>query len=128
MPKYLSAEYMDLARSLAQDLPATPGASARVQQVVTGTPEGDVRYYTVYRDGRAQEQALGADADADLTLTTGYDDAVAIARGELEPEVAFMQGRVKVVGSMATVMALLPATNRPEHASVAEQLRSRTEF
>ena len=40
-----------------------------------------------------------------MTLTTGYADAVKIQKGELDANAAFMQGKVKVTGNMAKVMA-----------------------
>jgi predicted lipid carrier protein YhbT len=128
MPKYLTAEYMDRAKELAQDFPETPGASVRMQQVVTGAPEGDVKYFTVIEDGKTLEQRLGEDPDAEVTLTNSYEDAVKIAKGELDANAAFMQGRVKVTGNMAKIMSLLPLTSRPEYKQIAERLRSETEF
>ena len=41
MAKYLSQEWLDLGRELAQEFPERPGASARMQYVVTGGPEDD---------------------------------------------------------------------------------------
>ena len=79
MPKYLTQEWMDRARELAADFPETPGASVRMQQVITGAPEGEVTYYTVIEDGKTLEQALGEDPEgAEVTLTNTYDDAVKI--------------------------------------------------
>ena len=46
-----------------------------------------------------------------MTLTTAWADAMAIQKGELDANAAFMQGKVKVTGNMAKVLALLPITN-----------------
>jgi putative sterol carrier protein len=128
MPKYLTQEWMDRARELAADFPETPGASVRMQQVVTGAPGGDVRYYTVIADGKTVEQSLGDDPEgAEVTLTNSYEDAVKILTGELDASAAFMQGRVKVTGNMAKVMSLLPLSNKPEYKQIQEQLREETE-
>ena len=48
-----------------------------------------------------------------MTLTMAWDDAVAMQRGGLDPSVAFMQGRMKVAGSMGVMLALLPVTATP---------------
>lgn len=128
MVEYLSEEYMERAKELARDLPETPGASARVQQVVTDAPGGVVKYHTVVADGVTIEQRLGEDPDAEVTVTTGYADAVRIAKGELDANVAFMQGRVKVTGDMGKVLSLLPLTGRPDHRAVVERLRDETTF
>jgi putative sterol carrier protein len=53
---------------------------------------------------------------------------VAIAKGELDADAAFMQGRRKVVGSMGTVMDLLRGTASAEHRAAEAQLASETEF
>ncbi len=129
MSKYLSQEWMDRARELAGDLPETPGASVRMQQVITGAPEGEVKYYTVIEDGKTLAQALGEDPEgAEVTLTNTYDDAVKIMKGELDASAAFMQGRVKVAGNMAKMMGLLPLTNKPEYKQIQEKLRDETEL
>ena len=43
----------------------------------------------------------------DLTLTLTDADARAVVAGELDPSVAFMQGRMKVAGAMAPLLDLL---------------------
>jgi putative sterol carrier protein len=128
MAKYLTQEWMDRAKELAQDFPETPGATVRMQQVITGAPDGDVKYYTVIDNGKTLEQTLGEDAEADVTLTNSYDDAVKIMKGELDANAAFMQGRVKVTGNMAKIMSMMPLTNKPEYKEIQEKLRSETEF
>jgi len=129
MPKYLTQEWMDTAKELAADFPETPGASVRMQQVVTGAPDGgDVKYYTVIENGKTTEQKLGEDPNAEVTLTNSYDDAVKIMKGELDANAAFMQGKVKVTGNMAKMMSLMPLTSKPEYKQIQEKLRAETEF
>ncbi|MGH9183709.1 MAG: SCP2 sterol-binding domain-containing protein [Acidimicrobiales bacterium] len=128
MPEYLSAEWMELAQELAQDLPETPGATVRVQQVITGGPEGDVRYYMVIENGRTLEQRRGDDPHAEATLTTSYEDALKVAKGELDENAAFMQGRVKITGNMAKIISLLPLTAKPEYRAAQARLREQTQF
>ena len=128
MPKYLTQEWMDTAKALAQDFPETPGASVRMQQVIAGGPDGDVKYYTVIENGKTLEQTLGEDPNAEVTLTNSYDDAVRIMKGELDANAAFMQGRVKVTGNMAKMMSLMPLTSKPEYKQIQEKLKAATEF
>jgi putative sterol carrier protein len=128
MPKYLSQEWMDTAKQLAQDFPETPGASVRMQQVITGAPEGEIKYYTVIENGKTTEQTLGEDPNAEVTLTNSYDDAVKIMKGELDANAAFMQGKVKVTGNMAKMMSLMPLTSKPEYKQIQERLKAATEF
>src|SRR5580658_9468717 len=96
MPKWLSQEWLDQMIALGEDQPERPGASARMQYVITGNPDGeDVRYYWVLENGKLLECQLGDLEDAEVTLTQTYEDAMRIQKGELDANAAFMQGRVK---------------------------------
>ncbi|HEX4217124.1 MAG TPA: SCP2 sterol-binding domain-containing protein [Acidimicrobiales bacterium] len=128
MAKWLSPAWFDETRALAADQPDRPGASARMQYEVTGGPDGDVKYYWVLEDGHLRESALGVLADAEVTLTTAWPDAVAIQKTELDANAAFMQGRVKVSGDMGKVLALLPITNAPEYRDLQRRILEITEF
>lgn len=128
MPAFLSQEWLDLQRTLADRLPERPGATARLTIAVTGTPEGDVAYVLAIADGRLVESVLGRDDSADVTLTETYADAVSIAKGELDANAAFMQGRVKVVGNMGALMSVMPLTQSQEYRAVLGELLAQTDF
>jgi alkyl sulfatase BDS1-like metallo-beta-lactamase superfamily hydrolase len=128
MAKYLTQEWLDESRKLAEDQPVRPGATAKMQYVVTGGPEGDVKYYWVLEDGKLLDSQVGEAEDADFALTMSFDDAKKIQQGELDPNAAFMQGRMKVTGNMAKLMSLLPLTNSPEYRALQEQIREITEY
>ena len=128
MAKYLSQDWLDESRKLAEDQPVRPGATAKMQYVVTGGPEGDVKYYWVLEDGKLLDSQLGEIADGDFTLTMTYDDAKKVQQGELDPNAAFMQGRMKVTGNMGKLMTLMPLTNSPEYKGLQEEIRGITEY
>ncbi|MBW3579537.1 MAG: SCP2 sterol-binding domain-containing protein [Actinobacteria bacterium] len=128
MVKYLSPEWMALTKELAADFPETPGATARLQYVITGGPDGEVRYHHIIENGHTVEHALGEDPEAEVTLTSTYEDKMKVDKGELDANAAFMQGRVKVTGNIAKVMALLPLTNKPEYKAIQDKVRDQTEF
>jgi hypothetical protein len=128
MSKYLSQEWLDETRELAQGPPERPGASAQMQYVVSGGPDGDIRYYWILEDGKLLESALGDAPDADFTLTLTYEDSVKVQNGELDANAAFMQGRMKVAGNMGKLMTLLPLTNSPEYKGLQEEVRNLTTF
>jgi predicted lipid carrier protein YhbT len=128
VPKYLSQEWLDEARALAQDQPERPGASATMQFVVTGGPDGDIKYYWVLENGQLAEASQGELPDAEVTLTTGYEDSVAIHKGEMDANAAFMQGKTKVTGNMAKLMLFMPLTMSPEYRALQDQVRARTEY
>ena len=78
---FLSDAWLDLHRALGEGLPERSGATARVQHIVSGSPDGEVRYVHTVVDGRTTEMAFGADDGADVTFTNTYADAQALARG-----------------------------------------------
>jgi putative sterol carrier protein len=128
MAKYLSQEWLDMQRELAQAFPERPGATARMQYKVTGAPDGDVSYYTVIENGKMLENRLGEDPDAEFVLAQTYEDAVKILKGELDANAAFMQGKIKVTGNMGKLMALMPLTQSPEYKDIQARVAERTEF
>jgi ethanolamine utilization protein EutQ (cupin superfamily) len=128
MPKYLSQEWLDEGTKLAEGQPDRPGASARMQYVVTGGPDGDIKYYWLLENGKLLEAKIGEISDADFTLTLTYDDSVKVQKGELDANAAFMQGRMKVTGNMGKLMQLMPLTNSPEYKELQEQVRKITEY
>ena len=128
MEQYLTQEWLDQGRELAKEQPERAGASAKMQYVVTGGPDGPIKYYWVLEDGKLLESQLGVIADADFTMTLTYEDSAAVARGELDANAAFMQGRMKVAGNMGKLMQLLPLTQSAEYLALQEQIRTLTTF
>jgi alkyl sulfatase BDS1-like metallo-beta-lactamase superfamily hydrolase len=128
MPKYLTQEWLDQGKKLAEGQPERPGATATMQYVVTGSPEGDIKYYWVLENGKLKESKLGELPDAEITMTLTYDDSVKVQKGELDANAAFMQGRLKASGNMAKLMQLMPLTNSPEYKQLQEDIRGITEY
>jgi putative sterol carrier protein len=129
MPKYMTEEWLDEARKLAEGQPERPGASAKMQYVLTDAPGGgDLKYYWVLENGKLLESKLGELPDVDFTMTLSYDDSVKVQQGELDANAAFMQGRMKVTGNMGKLMQLMPLTNSPEYKALQEEIRGITEY
>jgi len=127
--KYATQEWLDRQRELQQSFTPRPGASARVQYRLVDAPGGgEIRYFADVRDGRIVEQKLGDDPHAHCTMSTSYDDSVAMLRGELAPTTAFMAGQIKVTGDVARLSPLMPITQTAEYRKHYEQLLAETEF
>jgi len=129
MAKFLSQEWLDETRKMADGQPERMGATARLQYVLTTAPDGgELRYYWVVVDGKLLESGLGDLEDAEITLTLSHADATLIQKGELDANAAFMQGRVKVAGNTPKLMALLPVTQSPEYKQLQREINEVTEY
>ena len=125
---FLSDEWFELLRSLGAELPARPGATARIQHIVTRAPGGEVRYVHEIVDGRTTGLAVGGDDTADVTFTNTYADAQSLARAELDPSVLFMQGRTKMAGDMGKVLALMPLIRSAERRALLATASEQTAY
>lgn len=110
MAEFLTGAWVEQVEPLFADL-GDPGE--RVQVVVTGGPDGDVR--------------LGGTDDPDLVLTTTVDVARELLDGTLDPNVAFMQGRLKTAGDNALLLRILPRARSDAFATRRAQLQSLTD-
>ena len=117
MTAWLTESFLGAARTEFADVVGPPGLDGVVAVEVTGGPDGDVAVQLVFAGGRLTGADIGT-ADAAATLTVTAEDARAMVAGDLDPSVAFMQGRMKVSGEMALVLDLL-ATAATEDARAA---------
>lgn len=127
MPKYLSEEWLDLHQELGSRLPEIEGVTAVVEQVVPGSPEGEVRYAVSYRDGQVVAATPGAADDPDVSLTTKYVDAVKLLNGDLDANAEFMSGRMKVAGSTGKLLGVLALQKTPGYEAFRKELAEATE-
>ncbi len=125
--RWLSAEWFDELRSECHE-PLVPGLSGRLQCEISGGPQRVLAGYWVLDDGRMVDGGPGLTDDPDVTMTIGWDDALAVQRGDLDPNVAFMQGRLKVAGAMGVLLALLPAARDEVVRDRLRRIAARTEF
>ena len=107
MATFLSEEFMTEATAALNDhagfANAITNVDLDVQFITTEAPEGEVQWHLDIADGAAS-MARGTIDDADVTLTWSYETAVQISKGELNTQMAFMTGKVKVAGNMAKLM------------------------
>jgi hypothetical protein len=129
--QYLSDEWMTEAAAALEPVTLEVGADSGdvedvvVQYEVTAAPGGKAAYALVLSgDHLALEPGGRKDATASFTLD--YQVAAEIARGELSPQAAFMQGRLKLGGD---VMVLVRHQDRLAGIDDAlADLRARTEY
>lgn len=102
-----------------------------MQQVVTGTPYGEVRYLVVVESGSARlegplEGAEPRTPAPELTVTTDWPTAVAIARGDLAAQTALMNGLLRVRGNLARLADI--AEKLAGHDPLPAEIRQATTF
>lgn len=78
-----------------------------VELLVQKTPDGDQRFAVTF--DAADGEAFSADDDSaePVELIATYPNALAIASGELNPNVAWMSGRLKSTGPTGPWLAVL---------------------
>jgi putative sterol carrier protein len=82
---------------------AIGAADLGIQFTTEETPDGDVDYF-LRSSGGSTNVAVGTLDDPDVTVKQSYDTAVAISKGELNTQTAFMTGKLKVSGNLAKLM------------------------
>lgn len=128
MVPHLGEEWAALMAELGAGLPERAGATARLQVVVADKKVGEVAYHQRIEDGRIVACGLGTDPDADVTLTQTFADARSIAAGELDLPVAYMQGRVKVVGDVGSLLAVMGVLQSTEYRALVAEAAARTDL
>jgi hypothetical protein len=116
--RFLTPEWFAQVRAASEPAGDCP-ADVVVAQVVTGGPDGEVRYRVEVRGSRATLVA-GANGDADMTFTSDYMTAAAIARGDLSTQAALLEGRIRVSGSPAALSEQHPSLGRLENPEPAD--------
>ncbi len=128
--KYLSEEWLAATKAQAEGQAERPGVSVRMAYVVTGAPDGDVKWYTIIENGILTEAEFGELEGAEVILSRSYDDAKKIDKGDLDANAAFMQGRIKVSGTqgIAKLMQLMPLTNDPTYKQMQADLAAQVDW
>ena len=110
--KFMSDEYLKEVETRLNShegfQSAAKGQSAKLQQEITGAPEGDVRYWWQIDNGKAS-LGRGDLEGAEATMTQNYETAVAMSKGEITGQAAFMQGKMKISGNLMKMMQLQAA-------------------
>jgi hypothetical protein len=117
--KYLSPEWIDEYNAvLAEDdgvRAAIKGKSAAIQMVVSGAPQGEVRYWLRLADDGASV-GIGDLDGPEVTISQAYETSAQVAQGELDGQKAFTQGKVKISGKMLKMMQLRGALDKVQKA------------
>jgi putative sterol carrier protein len=80
---------------------AAPGVNAVIQFSMTGDQAAD--YYVTITEGTCKLEEGKHESPA-ATLTMGGSDFVDLVTGKLNPQLAFMQGKLKISGDMGLLL------------------------
>lgn len=108
MAKFLTPEWME---ALTETINQHEGFVNSIQNVeltlqfeTTDAPEGTEPVYFIAIESGGAKAAPGPADTPDATIANSYETAVAISKGELNTQMAFMTGKLKVSGNMAKLM------------------------
>jgi hypothetical protein len=127
--RYLSPDWFDDLNAAARKKPGPPQAGSDrlcLQQVVTDSPDGDVRYWIRLDDEGAVTAGLGEVDSPDAVISQSYDTAVSVVRGDTRVQTALMSGEIRLAGNIATLIDHQEAL-RGLDATFSE-LRGRTSY
>ena len=114
--KYLSEEWASAVQEALNSSDSFKSAAgsqtAKVQQVVTGAPDGEVKYWFKLESGQASIGMGDAPEAVDATITQDYDTAVKLAKNELTGTAAYMSGKLRVSGDLMKLMQLQGALSQ----------------
>ena len=109
MTKFLTKDWVDTVREAinadAEIQEAAKTTEVAVEQVITGVPDqGDVTYWFAFGDGQMRNGLGNSDVPPDATLRMTYEVAKGLYSGDLNIQIAFMQGKVKAKGNMGKLL------------------------
>jgi hypothetical protein len=106
--RYLSDEWLAALDEAAQQSrslrAATAGVRLVVQHIVSATPNGEVTFHVDIDDGAVRFRPGVAD-EPTVTFRQDHATAVAVAKGELSAQAAFLNGTMAVRGDLTTLAA-----------------------
>jgi putative sterol carrier protein len=105
--KFLSEDWLNASNEAlaasADYQAATSTTDLTLQFVVTDTPDGDVEYYVTMANGSTTFTG-GTLEGADATIRNNHETAMAVSKGDLNTQAAFISGKLKVEGNLAKIM------------------------
>ena len=108
--KFQSEEYFkQVNEALTSDeavTEAAKGHNVAIQIITSDMPGVGVRKtYLKIADG-VPAVGIGEVPNPDATITQNYETAVALDKGELNPQTAFMEGKLKIKGNLMKMLSL----------------------
>lgn len=128
MAELLSPDWLSAAeRALAGRLPAGRPGVAVVQVAVTSPKAPDTRWWVQCAPDRVAVGLGLAGDEPTVSVSLSRSDLGALLDGSMALDVGFMQGRVKVEGATAPVLALLAWSAGADFSAARRDLAQATD-
>ncbi len=107
---FLSDEWLSKALENASQLPKSTGSNLKISFEINKLPKSHelagkkVRFFAVLADGKLKKLEFGKLEDAQVAIRSEYKPALDVVSGALNPEVAYMQGLIKLDGGYEKVL------------------------
>jgi len=108
LAQFLTEEWL---QALGEALKAHPGFGSVISGVdltlafeVSDPPDGLLNQYFMAIDDGTVRVGSGATDSADASVSSNYASASAISKGELNTQMAFMTGKIKISGNMGKLL------------------------
>lgn len=102
MSEFLTLEWFEKVMELGKSLPKVTGVNLKIGFEINKLPKGHelqgkvVRCHFEIVAGQFKKFEMAKPKDAEVSVRCEYKNALAVVKGELEPEVGYMQGILKL--------------------------------
>ena len=93
----LTEEWVNSIAEFSSILPSE-NFSITLQYEISGAPEGKVRYYVIFEEGKVTEAKIGKHSSPDCLISSTFSELVSILERNKAVTVSFIQGNLKVEG------------------------------
>lgn len=101
---FLSETWIEALAERGSALPEVDGVNLVIQHEIAGAPDGKVRFFLEWENGRLATASLGKHPEPNVMVQAKAPEALRVLKGDLSPDVAYMQGRLKVDGDYRRVL------------------------
>jgi putative sterol carrier protein len=126
LAKFLTTEWLNALTAALAAHDGFKGSIAAVelslQFEVQDAPEGTLGTYHIDMHGGTATVLPGAAASPDATISSNYETAMALSEGQLNTQMAFMTGKIKVAGNIAKLITNQAMLSQYANASVAVEV------
>lgn len=134
MAEFLTDEWIELARSIYEEIDEVPEElkqlSAIVSVRVNGCPHGEPhqRFFVIVDEGLVIDMGRGdPPVDADAVVEGDFDTAKQLLLGEITAEAVITQGRVRIQGDIAKLVAFATQQKHPVAQELTAKIRALTD-